>query len=90
MVRTKESIIRVTAETTDSLSPLLSNTTMKSHYYGHVRPALRHNIYIDCVYDPGVKISSGVGTSWNSFGNSQAQRYAMEIVRKRMAFRINC
>jgi hypothetical protein len=28
---------------TGSLSPLLSNTTMKSHYYGNVRPVLHHN-----------------------------------------------
>jgi hypothetical protein len=28
---------------TGSLSLLLSNTTMKSQYYGNVRPALHHN-----------------------------------------------
>jgi hypothetical protein len=32
-------------ETIGSLSPLF-NKTMKSHYYGNVRPALRHNILI--------------------------------------------
>jgi hypothetical protein len=32
------------------------------------------NIFIDCVYDSGVKIPSGVGTSWNSFGNAVKPR----------------
>jgi hypothetical protein len=33
-------------ETKGSLSPLMSNTTMKSHYYGNIRPTLRHNTVI--------------------------------------------
>jgi hypothetical protein len=34
-------------------------------------------IFIDCVYDLGVKIPSSVGTSWNYFGNTVKHREAL-------------
>jgi hypothetical protein len=44
MFRTQESTIRVTLEIICSLLPLLSNTTMKSHYYAMSRYDLGYNI----------------------------------------------
>jgi hypothetical protein len=48
MFRTQESTKRVSVETIRILSPLLFDTTMKSHYYGNARPALRHNTLLYC------------------------------------------
>jgi hypothetical protein len=45
-VQDSELTIRVILEMIGSLSPLFSNTTMKLQYYGNVRLALRHNMWI--------------------------------------------